>query len=58
MAEKKNSTKTQTKAGMLGNSDSQAASEKEKSNSADKMDEAPKMSKNKAENRNDDKPLH
>lgn len=58
MAEKKNSTKTQTKAGMLGNSDSQAASEKEKSKSGDKTENSPKMSKNKAENRNDDKPLH
>jgi hypothetical protein len=48
MSEKKNSAKTQTKAGMLGKSDSGAASEKDKSKSGDKTENSPKMSKNKA----------
>jgi hypothetical protein len=57
MAEKKASKKSQTKAGMLGKKDNQAANEKDKNKKED-TENTPKISKEKAEGHHDDKPLH
>jgi hypothetical protein len=56
--EKKDGKKKQTKAGMLGKTGSQAASEKNKTPSGKDSENLPEISKEKAEDRNDDKPVH
>ncbi|MDQ4122614.1 MAG: hypothetical protein M3209_14340 [Acidobacteriota bacterium] len=58
MAKKQDNQKTSTKAGMLGKTDSQAASEREKKTSKKETESTPKTSKNEAEDRNDGRPLH
>jgi hypothetical protein len=58
--EKKDRTKKQrqTKAGMMGKNSSRTASGKGKAASEKEPENTPKISKEKAENRNDDKPVH
>ena len=58
MAEKKDSRKSQTKAGMLGKKGSQTASEKDKTATEKDSENTPKISKEKAEGDHGDKPLH
>jgi hypothetical protein len=57
MAEKKNKTKRQTKAGMLENG-GENEREKDKTESGKDSENPPKISKEKAEQRDDDRPLH
>jgi len=57
MAEKKAKTKRQTKAGMLGKTDSGNGSEKDKTKSGKDSENLPEISKEKAEER-DDRPVH
>ncbi|HEY0048771.1 MAG TPA: hypothetical protein VGB68_05780 [Pyrinomonadaceae bacterium] len=56
--EKKNSKKRQTKAGMSAKNNKQTATGKDKTGSEKKPENTPKMSKEKAEKRGSDKPLH
>lgn len=58
MAEKKNDTKRQTKAGMMSKNSDRTASEPDESDSEKKSGDAPKVSKETAEGHHDDKPLH
>lgn len=56
--EKKNSQNRETKAGMLGKNQKQTATGKDKADSEKDTENTPKISKKKAEERSDDKPLH
>lgn len=58
MAKKKDSEKTQTKAGMLGKKGSRTANEKDETTSKKESENTPKISKNEAEGHHDDKPIH
>lgn len=58
MTEKKDKTKRQTKAGMLGKADGESKSEKDKSEMRKDSENLPGMSKEKAEERNEDRPVH
>ena len=59
MSEKKNDKKPQTKAGMLGKSDSQSKDKKDKTTLEKDPENTPKISKREAEGQHDDsKPLH
>ena len=55
---KKDETKRHTKAGMMSDGDSRAASEEENVNAERESGHIPKISKEKAERSEDDKPLH
>lgn len=57
MAEKKDK-KTQTKAGMLKNSEQQSDNENDKTASNEESENLPKMSKQESEKRTDDRPIH
>ena len=57
MAEKKDKTKGQTKAGMLGKTGRQNDKEKDKTKSGADSENLPEISKEKAEERND-RPVH
>ena len=57
MAEKENKTKRQTKAGMLENN-GENDSGKDKNELEKDSENLPKISKEKAEERDDDRPLH
>jgi hypothetical protein len=57
MAEKKNKTKRQTKAGMLENAGENEV-EKGETESGKDPENLPKISKEKAEERDDDRPQH
>ncbi len=59
MAEgKKNSTKRQTKAGMLEKNSTPKVSRKNKTTSDKEPENTPKVSKEEATDHNDDRPLH
>jgi hypothetical protein len=58
MTEKKDSKNTQTKAGMLGKEGSPAESERDETASEESSGNTPKISKNEAEGRRGDEPLH
>ena len=58
MAEKKNSNKTQTKAGMLGEKGSQTEDKKNDASPDKDRESTPKISKNEAEGQHDDRPIH
>lgn len=58
MAEKKDKTKRQTKAGMLEKTGSQDRSKKDKTKSEKDSENLPEISKEKAEERTDDRPIH
>ena len=57
MAEKQNKTERQTKAGMLDN-DAENESKKDKTESEKDSENSPKISKEKAAERDDERPLH
>ena len=56
--EKKDSKNKQTKAGMLEEADDHAKEREDKTSAESKTDRTPKIGKEKAENRNDERPLH
>lgn len=56
--EKKSSKKRETKAGMLAKNQKRTATGKGKADSEKDAKDAPKISKEKAEERSDDKPIH
>ena len=61
MAKKKDSEKTQTKAGMLSKKGSRTENEKDEKDetvSKKESENTPKISKNEAEGQHDDRPIH
>ena len=58
MAEKKRDTKRQTKAGMMSENSDRTAGGRDESDAEEKSGDAPKVSKETAEGRREDKPLH
>ena len=58
MADKKETKRSQTKAGLLGKKGTQPATEEDKNTKEKVAKNTPKISKEKAEGHHDDKPLH
>jgi hypothetical protein len=56
--EKKRSSKRETKAGLMEKDSRRATSEKEETALKKDSENTPKMSKDKAENQNDERPIH